>query len=397
MASAALCRRERRVTSRDPSGAGAVSHGPDADVAVIGGGVVGMSIAYGLGRMGQRVIVLDEGDVAHRASRGNFALIWVQGKGLNLPDYAVWTLKSADLWAGFAGELERRTGESLAYSRPGGFMTALSDQELDTRVSDLSRLHNRSPETARFEQVDRAGMKAMLPEIGPEVVGGTYCPADGHVNSLRLFSALHQATISGGARYRPNAPVETVEARGGGFRIVTAQSEVHAGKVVLAAGLGNARLAPMVGLDAPVRPQRGQVMVTEKLAPFLRYPCLTVRQTDEGGVMIGDSKEEVGFDSASHHAVLAAIAARAIRTFPLLGRARVVRSWGALRVMSPDGMPIYDQSETCPGAFLVTCHSGITLAAAHADVIAPAIAEGRLPAGLAVFSARRFSGVSAVA
>lgn len=385
------------MSAQSPSAHGAITQGLEADVAVIGGGVVGMSVAYGLVRRGQRVIILDESDVAHRASRGNFALIWVQGKGLSMPDYALWTLKSADLWAGFAGELEDATGEALSYSRPGGFMAALSEDEHEKRVAEMSRLHNRAPETARFERLDHAGMKAMLPEIGPDVVGGIYCPADGHVNSLRLFNALHQAVVAGGAEYRPNAGVEKVEAANGGFRIVTTRGEVQAGKVVLAAGLGNARLAPMVGLDAPVRPQRGQVMVTEKLAPFLHYPFGTVRQTDEGGVMIGDSKEEVGFDNANHHAVLAEIAARAIKTFPLLARARVVRSWGALRVMSPDGMPIYDQSASHPGAFLVTCHSGITLAAAHAAVLAGAIAEGRLPDDLAMFSARRFGSVSSVA
>jgi glycine/D-amino acid oxidase-like deaminating enzyme len=368
--------------------------GGEADVAVIGGGVVGLSIAYGLSRLGRRVIVLDEGDVAHRASRGNFALVWVQGKGLSMPEYALWSLRSADLWGGFAQELEERTGEKLSYSRKGGLMAALSEEELDARTLELSRLHNQAPDTARFERLDHAGMKRLLPEIGPSVAGGTYCPADGHVNSLRLFSALHQAAINAGADYRPNAAVEKLDAHGGGFRMTTARGEVRAGQVVLAAGLGNARLAPMVGLDAPVRPQRGQVMVTEKLAPFLHYPLGTIRQTDEGGVMIGDSKEEVGLDNSSHHAVLAGIAARAIRLFPLLEHARVVRSWGALRVMSPDGMPIYDQSITHPGAFLVTCHSGITLAAAHADVLAADIAESRLAAELAVFSARRFNGVS---
>jgi glycine/D-amino acid oxidase-like deaminating enzyme len=113
--------------------------------------------------------------------------------------------------------------------------------------------------------------------------------------------------------------------------------------------------------------------------------------------MIGDSKEEVGLDDGNHHAVLAGIAARAIRTFPILEHARIVRSWGALRVMSPDGMPIYDQSATHPGAFLVTCHSGITLAAAHADLLATEIAEGTLTADMKVFSARRFRHVPAVA
>jgi glycine/D-amino acid oxidase-like deaminating enzyme len=116
----------------------------------------------------------------------------------------------------------------------------------------------------------------------------------------------------------------------------------------------------------------------------------TIRQTDEGGVMIGDSKEEAPADERAAPGVLAAMARRAVRMFPVLGGLNVVRSWGALRVMSPDGFPIYDQSETAPGAFVVTCHSGVTLAAAHSELLAPMIAGGALGEQVAPFSARRF-------
>jgi hydrogen cyanide synthase HcnC len=90
------------------------------------------------------------------------------------------------------------------------------------------------------------------------------------------------------------------------------------GKVVLAAGLGNARLAPMVGLDAPVKPSKGQIIVTEKTAPFLHNPMVTVRQTDEGGVMIGDSQEDRGFDTVVGQPILSVMAERAVRMFPRL-------------------------------------------------------------------------------
>jgi glycine/D-amino acid oxidase-like deaminating enzyme len=161
--------------------------------------------------------------------------------------------------------------------------------------------------------------------------------------------------------------------------------------VVLAAGIGNARLGPMVGLHVPVRPQRGQLIVTEKTAPFLHYPVATVRQTDEGGVMLGDSQEEAGFDPTVGTPVIAVLADRAMRMFPQLGSLNIVRTWAALRVMTQDGFPIYEQSTSCPGAFVATCHSGVTLAANHAFVVAPCIAQGALPPEtFSVFSARRF-------
>src|SRR3954447_13394874 len=182
------------------------------DVAVIGGGLVGAAIGWGLARAGQRVAVLDEGDVAYRASRGNFALVWVQSKGMGMPEYAGWTVRSSNAWAGLAAELQEASGIDVAHQRPGGFTLALSEAELERRAQLLQRLHNQ-PAMVRYdyEIMDRARVATMLPEIGPEVVGASYCPLDGHVNSLRLFRALHTTMQRRGVTYLPNRPVERIE------------------------------------------------------------------------------------------------------------------------------------------------------------------------------------------
>ncbi len=152
-----------------------------------------------------------------------------------------------------------------------------------------------------------------------------------------------------------------------------------AGKLVIAAGLGSRKLAPMVGLDMPVSPLRGQIVVTERLRPLLDIATVNLRQTDEGSVLMGTSQEDVGFDNGTTLPVMRDIAASNLATFPILRDASVVRVWGALRVMSPDGFPIYEQSATHPGAFAATCHSGVTLAGAHALALAPAIMAGAPP------------------
>ena len=363
----------------------------DCDIAVVGGGLLGAALAWGLQRLGQKTAVLDEGDVAYRASRGNFALVWVQSKGLGLPEYAAWSKRSSDGWRRFADLLKDQTGRDVAFQRPGGFHLCLSERELEARAALLKRLHNQ-PNMVRYpyEILARAELEKLLPGIGPDVAGASYCPLDGHCNSLRLLLALHAGMQDLGARYFPDRLVERIEPHQGGFRLVSKAGELRAGKVVLAAGNGNARLAPMVGLKAPVRPQRGQIIVTEKVRPFLAYPIATLRQTDEGGLLIGDSVEEAGFDDTVGHGVIATLAARAVRSFPALAGLNVVRSWAALRVMTADGFPIYERSATLPGAFIATCHSGVTLAANHALVLAPMLAAGELAAELDVFSARRF-------
>jgi glycine/D-amino acid oxidase-like deaminating enzyme len=364
----------------------------DYDVAVVGGGLVGVATAWGLAREGCRVVVLDEGDRAVRASRGNFALVWVQSKGLGLAPYAGWTIRSSNAWGRFAQTLKEETGLDVSFQRPGGFHLALSERELEARANVLKRLHNQ-PGVAEYktEILDHAEVAKMLPDVGPEVVGGSYCPLDGHVNSLRLFRTLHTAIRARGVAYLPSHRVESITREEGEFRLTTPHREFRAHRVALAAGNANMRLAPMVGLECPMRPERGQIVVTERLRPFLHHPVVTLRQTDEGTVMIGDSKEASVDPSGLTLGVSATEAERAVRMFPLLGSANVVRTWSAIRVMTQDGFPIYDESESHPGAFTVCCHSGVTLAANHALTIAPMIARGALDQALVgPFSARRF-------
>jgi glycine/D-amino acid oxidase-like deaminating enzyme len=363
----------------------------ETDIAIVGGGVVGATIGWGLARSGHDVTLLDEGDIALRASRGNFALIWVQGKGDGLAPYAAWTRNSATSWARFASALEGDTGIGIHHAQPGGFSLCLSEAELRDQADAMARLHNQlTPSDYPYEILGHAATRALLPDIGREVAGSIFCPLDGHVNSLKLFHALHAGFQIHGGRYRPDRRVTRIVPEGDGVRIMGDWGEMRARTIVLAAGLDNARLAPMIGVSCPVTSNRGHVLVTEKTMPFLHHPVVNIRQTDEGGVMIGDSHEAGALDTRTRPHLVADIAARAIKLFPRLGDLNIVRSWAALRVMSPDGFPIYEQSSTVPGAFVVSCHSGITLAANHALVLAPAIAAGRLDERFAPFGTARF-------
>ena len=343
------------------------------EYALVGGGLVGMAIAWGLQRRGRRVTVFDEGDIAFRAARGNFGLVWVQGKGVKMPVYARWTRLSASLWPGFADELEDATGVPLQLSKPGGLDFCLTDRELDDSAADLQGLREALGGDYPFERLDADEVRKLVPMAKGDFAGAIFGPEDRHCNPLYLLRALAHAFVAGGGHIENGAAIRAIGPGTGGFTLDNG-GRWGASQVVLCAGLGNAALAPMVGLDAPVRPNRGQLLITERVAPFLEYPSVHVRQTGDGTLQIGASQEDVGFDDATMPQVIGQIAGRAARIFPILENVRVVRSWGALRVMSPDGHPIYDESAKCPGAFLVTCHSGVTLAAVHALVLARWIA-----------------------
>ncbi len=361
----------------------------DSEIAVIGGGLVGMSVALGLQRLGRRVTVFDEGDRAFRASRGNFGLVWVQGKGLKMPNYARWTRLSASLWADFADELGDEAGIDVQLRQPGGLDIYLTEQEAEANIRLLESIRADLGGDYPFEYLGNNVLRKRVPEIGPKVAGATYSPEDGHVNPLYLLRALYAAFQRTGGCIENGCRVARIEPLSAGFRIET-DKETRAEKVVLCSGLGNAALAPMVGLKAPVEPLRGQVLICERVRPFLKYPSVQIRQVGEGAVQIGDSKENVGFNDDSTPQVISKIAHRAVQIYPLLASLRMVRSWGSLRVMSPDGNPIYDKSSSCPGASLVTCHSGVTLAAVHNKVLAPWIAGDAEPDYVESFSAKRF-------
>ncbi|MBM1817969.1 NAD(P)/FAD-dependent oxidoreductase [Pseudosulfitobacter pseudonitzschiae] len=361
-----------------------------SDYAIIGGGIVGLSTAWGLLKRGLRVTVLDGDDGSFRASRGNFGLVWVQGKGLTVPGYARWSQKSATAWSDFAAELSDATGFDLGLEQRGGYDLHFSEESLEATVAQYEGLKAELDGDYPFEILGHNRLRREEPAIGPKVAGAILHHQDGHANPLKLLRALaDDVRRLGGVILNGKHVVDVTKTDL--FCITCADgTAVRAQKTVLSAGLGAMTLGPKLGFKAPIRPQRGQVLITEKLPKLITRPSLIARQVDEGGIQIGATNEEVGPNDHVTQPGLSGLAAEAIAAFPVLAKTQLVRSWGALRILSPDGLPIYQQSTEMPGAYLVTCHSGITLAAAHARFL-PAWLEaaGDAP-DLEIFSEARF-------
>ena len=380
-----------------------------ADIVVIGAGLVGSAIAYGLAGRKVRVLVLDGGDRDYRAANANGGLIWLQGKGLlrkqdrsshaphqynEKPAYQQLTRDSVDLWPAFSAELTDTTAIDLQYERKGGLSFCMGEAEFEKRRADLQRWQDQlGREEADWEMLDRGALSSLLPnvQLGRDVVGASFGHRDGHCNPLHLLAALHAGIVRRGGQLLAGKTVGALGMDGReGITIDFGPARISAARVVIAAGLGSKSLAAQVGLDTPIRPQRGQMLVTERLEPFLPLPLHSVRQTREGTVMIGSTYEEVGFDTSITCDAAASLSAKAIRQLPALGGANLVRQWAGLRIMTPDGHPIYAQSQSHPGVFVALCHSGVTLAAVHAELLASAIAVGQLPPSFDVFHPRRF-------
>ncbi|QHQ35427.1 NAD(P)/FAD-dependent oxidoreductase [Algicella marina] len=365
------------------------------DFIVVGGGIVGAAVAEGLARRGCDVAILDEGDVAIRAARGNLGNVWVQGKGAGNPPYADLTRKSALDWQGLADRLRQQTGIDVHYEKRGAVFLCFSEAELEKRTATMEKSAQGVRIENRYEMLNHAGVARLFPMIGPDVLGGSYSAEDGTANPLYLLRALIKSATLNGCAYIASCGVSDLRAEAGGFVLQTEQGEFRTNHVALCAGLGNARLAPQLNLFGDVRPVRGQIMVTERLQPFLPLNVSFIRQTVEGSCVIGESSEDAGYDTGTTVDVLKDTAERAIRAFPHLQNAGVVRTWGALRIMTPDGAPVYQMRGFGRGsihkATVVSVHSGVTLSPFHAEDMAVQIAGHELDTDIArAFAAERF-------
>lgn len=361
-----------------------------AETVIIGGGIVGLSVALGLLQAGVGVTVLDGEDGDLRASQGNFGLVWLQGKGAQFASYARWTSAALDSWPVLSSLLQDVTGQRIHLDQIGGYEISTDATELADFTADLEMQKRILGNDLPYEILSGEALRKRFPMIGPKVLGATYCPRDGHVNPLLLLRALRLAVQRLGGDLRPNHRVTRIHRPAGSYELHTPQGTVTADRVVLCAGLGAMQLAPQLGFRTQILPQRGELLITEKLASPLPFLSSTIRQVNEGGVQIGGTAENAGLSPADTLAKTAWLARHAVEVLPALEHVRVLRSWGAQRIKTQDGAPVYARSRDGT-AHLVTCHSGVTLAAQHVLAL-PKWIESRADApDLEAFDETRFT------
>ncbi|WP_258580657.1 NAD(P)/FAD-dependent oxidoreductase [Mesorhizobium sp. AR02] len=349
------------------------------DVVIIGGGIVGLCIGYGLAKSQLGVAILDGTDADFSASRGNFGMISISNKGGNNIPYFRLSLTSGKLWPLFAEEIRECSGIDPHFDARGKVYLSLGERELDEQRRHIGEFSRRAGAEYRNEILDRESVDELLGHVGlgETVSGGSFSPLDGSVDPLKFYSSLLRAYLVSGGHYLSGHIVDRVTRDAATFSVTTSAGRFSAPKVVIAAGLGIPHLAEQVGLRVKVRPERGQIIVTERIDKVFKYPISGfLRQNVEGTVMIGSSSEYAGCDDRTTVEILKELAKGAVERLPLLRSVQINRSWAALRPRTQDGYPIYQESGEQPGAFVVSCHSGITLSALHARLLPQWIMEG---------------------
>jgi glycine/D-amino acid oxidase-like deaminating enzyme len=370
---------------------------------VVGAGVVGAACAHYAARAGLSVTVIDRGPVAGGTTGAGEGNLLVSDKEPG-PELEL-ALLSSRLWRELAEELP----PAVEYEPKGGLVVADDDKSL-AALRDFADGQRAAGVTA--DDVPATGLAELEPHLAPDLAGGVHYPQDAQVQPA--LAAAHLLRAAGDrVRLRPGEQVTAIlTGPGGEVRGVrTPEGDLHAPYVVNAAGTWGGEVARLAGVALPVRPRRGFVLVTEPLPHLVRHKVYAadyvadvasdsaalqtsavVEGTPSGPVLIGASRERVGFDRTLSVPALSRLAAQAVRLFPVLGTVRALRTYAGFRPYLPDHLPAIGADPRRPGLLHACGHegAGIGLAPATGQIVAALVAGGDLPLDIGPFRPERF-------
>lgn len=355
---------------------------PSPDAVVIGAGIVGAACAAALARDGRRVLVVDASFAAGGTTAAGMGHLVVMDDS---PEQLALTAYSARLWSELAAALPR----AAEYERCGTIWVAEDDAQL-AAVRDKQRVY--AAAGLASEVLDPRALAEAEPYLRPGLVGGLLVPNDAVVYQPQATLHLLREARDRGAVLREGCRVDAVVPHG--VRLAGGET-VHADVVVNAAGAQASQLVP----DLPVVPRKGHLVITD------RHPALCAHQLVElgylksahvmtsesvafnlqpratGQVLIGSSRELVGWDASINPRIVRRMLARAREFMPALADASVLRTWTGFRPATPDKLPLIGPWAPVPGLWIAAGHEGlgITTALGTAQLLAD-LAAGREPA-----------------
>jgi D-hydroxyproline dehydrogenase subunit beta len=375
-----------------------------ADVVVVGAGAVGAACAYYAAREGLTVHVVERGQIAGGTSSACEGNLLVSDKeagpelDLALYSHSVWHGDLAEF--GHLWEFESKGGFVVAATEPGA--RALRERGVRQREAGIDTV-----------DVDPADIHRYEPHIREDLTAAAFYPQDAQVQPMLMTAHLLRLAREKGAVVSTGVTVTGLE-RGqhGVTGVRTSRGTISCGHVVNAAGTWAGDIAAMAGVDVPILPRRGFILVTEPLPPIVRrkvyageyvagtqssdeglQTSTVVEGTRAGTILVGSSRERVGFDRTMSLPALREIAGKALALFPILARVRILRTYLGFRPYSPDHLPVIGHDPRAPGLWHATGHegAGIGLSVGTAKLLTQAVA-GRTPdLDLTPFAPERFS------
>ena len=378
-----------------------------ADVVVIGAGVIGAACAYFAATAGLRVTVLERDAIASGTSSGGEGNILVSDKeagpelDLALYSQSVWRgelAEHAPLW-----EFESKGGLVVAASVDSARSLALLAER--QRASGIDVVDVAAADLAEYE-----------PHLAADLTAAAYYPQDAQVQPMLVVAHLLRLAKLAGAHVQTGTRVTGFQRSGDAIiGVHTTRGTYQAGDVINAAGTWAGEIATLAGVHVPVLPRRGFVLVTQPMLQRVRHKVYAaeyvdnvassdaglqtspvVESTQSGTVLIGSSRERVGFDRSFSLEAVSRIAAQAVRLFPMLAAAQAMRSFLGFRPYCPDHLPVIGPDPRAPGLWHACGHegAGIGLTAGTGSLLVRALlgdgsAESVVPS-IAAFAPERF-------
>lgn len=375
-------------------------HNPDA--IIIGGGLIGASIAYHLARAGVRALLIEQEDLASGASGANFGNVQVEDAefGLSLE----LTLRSYAHFPALADEL----GCDVGFRRTGNLLLIENEHQWALMATRAARLQAAG---VRAELLDRHETCRLEPYLAPTaILGALYNPEEGLLDPFRLVHAYARRGRQHGLAVWTHTPVTSIQTHGGRVTgVATTRGPVSAGAVILAAGAWSGELARTAGATLPIRWVHGEAAITAPLPPLTRNAMTTaaffeatvgagaqsvgfcLRQRPHGNVMIGEAAQvTTRLSRAATPTALPAVAAEARRWLPALRRAAVIRSWAIPVAFTADSRPLLGPVGGVSSLFVATAlKSTIILTPLVGEIVAGMITGAGQDPRLAEFSPAR--------
>ncbi len=373
-----------------------------ADVVIVGGGVIGLTIARALRQRGVRdVVLIERGQLGAEASWAAGGILGPQIEGDRADDFFQLACASRDLYPAFANALNEESGTDVELDATGTLYLAFTEEE-ESKIRH--RYDWQTKAGFGVELLTAAEARALESCITAKVRGALLFPNDVQVENRKLVEALAMANEKLGGRVVTDCEVRAVRVEKGKVCAVeTSLGRVSAPIVVLAAGAWTSLInSPDASLPAiEMEPVRGQMLCFAARLPIAGHVLYSSRgylvPRRDGRVLAGSTAERVGFERSVTGEGMNAIKTMALEIAPTVAGLPLVGSWAGFRPRAADGLPVLGQWEGIEGLFYATGHyrNGILLAPVTGELMAKAIVEGATPPLLKAFSPGRFRSTKA--
>jgi len=370
-----------------------------ADVIIIGGGIIGCSIALRLAQARLKVMVLDRGEPGAEASSAAAGMLAPQGEMVEPCVFAEFCVASRELYPRFVAEVEESSGQPVAYRQDGSLLVALDDEQAE----ELSETHRAQTKRGfRLELLEPAEVHRRVRGLAADLRLGLCAPGDHWVDNERLMLALIESCRRLNVKFHGGQPVTRLNVKHGRVESVEAGADptiagstYSAASFVLAAGCWSRDLVAPLGINLAMQPCRGQMMefdAPEELPLVVRAGIHYLVPRPEQRVLVGTTAEYVGFEKAVTGEGLNSVLAGAARLAPLVGQLRFRRAWAGLRPDTADHLPILGYGEV-ENLLVATGHfrNGILLAPMTAQLASELLLTGSTSLPIDAYRPTRFA------